>query len=102
MDFPLVIVEWHDAWSDEANFATAHGVKSTHEPMVVRTLGYVLVDDETGISVVAERSVQDGHDVFRGRTFIPRAMVKSVTSYKLSKPRQRKHDTTGTQAAPLV
>ena len=101
MDFPLVIVEWQDAWSDEANFATAHGVKSTHEPMVVRTLGYVLVDDETGISVVAERSVQDGHDVFRGRTFIPRAMVKSVTPYKLSKPR-RIRERAGAQATTPV
>lgn len=86
----LVVIEWLDAWADQENFATAHGILSTHEPMPVQTIGWLIQDDETGISVVNEQSTQDGHDVFRGRTFIPRAMIKIVTAYNLTKPRKKK------------
>lgn len=86
----LVIVRWNDAWQDQENFSTAHGIASTHSPMPISTLGWVIQDDEEGISIVNEQSTQDGHDVFRGRTFIPRAMIKSVTPYNLTKPRTKR------------
>lgn len=86
----LVIVKWDDAWQDQENFSTAHGIISTHGPMPVETLGWVIQDDEEGISVVNEQSTQDGHDVYRGRTFIPRKMIRSVTPYNLIKPRKPK------------
>lgn len=87
----LVLVTWLDAWADQDNFSTAHGITSTHGPMPVETLGWIIQDDDIGISVVNERSTQDGHDVFRGRTFIPRAMVKSVAPFNLTKPRAKRH-----------
>lgn len=87
---PLVIVEWLDAWQDQDNFATAHGIKATHEPMPIQTIGWLLQDDEVGISLANEQSTDEGHDVFRGRTFIPRAMVKSTTPYQLTKPRRKR------------
>lgn len=90
MDKQLVIVSWLDAWQDQENFATAHGITATHGPMPVETMGWLIQDDELGVSVVNEQSVDDGTPVFRGRTFIPRAMVKSVTPYKLTKPRKLK------------
>lgn len=82
----LVLVIWEDAWQDQENFATLHGVTSTHNPMVVQTMGWLLVDDATGISVANERSSEDGKDTYRGRTFIPRAMVVSVNPFRMMKP----------------
>lgn len=87
----LVIVQWLDAWQDQENFTTAHGIKTTHEPMPVSTIGWLILEDEVGVSVANEQSTQDGHDVFRGRTFIPRLMVKSVTPFNLTKPRVKKN-----------
>jgi hypothetical protein len=86
----LVIVTWHDAWADHDNFASAHGLAQTHEPMVVESLGWIVTDDDKGISIVNEQSTEEGKAIYRGRTFIPRAMVQSVQEYKLSKPRQPK------------
>jgi hypothetical protein len=86
----LVVVDWLDAWQDQDNFATAHGIASTHEPMPVQTIGWLIQDDNVGVSVANEQSTQDGHDVFRGRTFVPRAMIKSVSPFNLTRPRIRK------------
>ena len=88
MDKPFVVVTWLDAWQDQENFTTAHGIKATHEPMHVTTMGILIHDDEMGVSIANERSTQDGQDVYRGRTFIPRAMVKSVVPYNLTKPKK--------------
>jgi hypothetical protein len=86
----LVIVVWNDAWQDQENFATAHGIVSTHGPMPVQTIGWIIQDDEVGVSVANEASTEDGHDVFRGRTFVPRAMITSVSPFNLIKPRKKK------------
>lgn len=85
----LVVVTWDDAWQDQENFSTAHGIRATHAPMKVETLGYLIVDDEGGVSVANEHSVQDGTDVYRGRTFVPRAMIRSVVNYSLTKSRSK-------------
>ncbi len=90
MNRRLVLVTWHDAWQDTDNFASAHGIASTHQPLVVNTLGWIIADDEVGISVVNEHSHEDGTERFRGRTFIPRPMVQKVTEFALSKPRKKK------------
>jgi hypothetical protein len=87
----LVEVVWNDAWADHDNFSTIHGITQSHDPLVVHTLGWLLVDDEKGLSVANERSSEDdGKDTYRGRTFIPRAMIKSVTPFNLAKPRKSK------------
>lgn len=86
----FVFVYWDDAWQDQENFATAHGIATTHEPMPIETAGWLIQDDEIGVSVVNERSTQDGHDVFRGRTFVPRAMIKEVVPVKITRPRLKK------------
>jgi hypothetical protein len=81
----LVLVEWNDAWSDSEP-VTEDGIASSHKPMVVRTLGWVLQHDEVGISLANE--FYEGH--WRGRTFILGVMIKSVTPYKLTKQRAAK------------
>jgi hypothetical protein len=95
----FVVVIWDDAWQDQENFTTAHGIISTHEPMPVETMGWLIQEDAIGVSVANERSTQDGHDVFRGRTFIPRAMIKSVTPFNLTKPRKKRSPSTSVPPA---
>ncbi len=85
----LVVVVWDDAWSDQDNFQSSHGIALTHRPMVVQTLGWIVQDDLLGVSVVNERSMDDGSEVYRGRTFIPRAMIRNVSEFKLTTPRKR-------------
>lgn len=88
-DIPLVIVEWLDAWTNEMG-VTVEDVRATHKPMNVRTIGWLLLNDEVGVSLANEH-FDDGS--YRGRTFILKCMVVSVTPYNLTKPkppRQRK------------
>lgn len=85
VDLPLVLVEWDDAHTGEEAI-DRDTVTSYHKPTIISTLGWVLIDDEVGITLVNEYYDSS----YRGRTFIPRGMVRSVTPYKLSKPRPRK------------
>ena len=86
----LVLVSWDDAWGDTDGFATLHGIQQTHHPMLVQTLGWLLQDDEMGISLANEQSTADGQPTYRGRTFIPRAMIKDVMLFKMTKARRPK------------
>lgn len=85
----LVLVEWWDAWADSEPISLQN-VATSHKPMLVRTLGWVLYENEEGIQI-ANESYEDN---FRGRSFIPRAMLKSVIPYQLTKPRVKKVSTT--------
>jgi hypothetical protein len=82
---PLVLVEWDDAWTDHEPI-TEYAAGIAHGPERLRTLGWVLKEDDVGITVVNEFY----GDEYRGRTFIPRGMVRSVTRYTLQKPRTGK------------
>jgi hypothetical protein len=86
VNLPLVIVEWNDAWVRADIPVTLDDVASSHKPEVIITLGWVLRDDDAGISLANEYY----DSTYRGRTFIPRGMIKAVTPYKLSKPRKMK------------
>lgn len=87
----LVEAIWTDAWSDEENFQTIHGITLTHGPMIVHTIGWLLKNDDAGVSIANEKSVQDdGEVVYRGRTYIPKGMLTSVVPFKLAKPRKAK------------
>ncbi len=81
---PLVIVEWQDAWTNELG-VTVDDVGATHKPMAVHTIGWLLKEDEIGVSLANEH-FDDGS--YRGRTFILRSMVVSVTHHALAKPRK--------------
>lgn len=85
---PLVVVEWDDAWIDANEPISLSEVHVQHKPKVIVTLGYLLLQDAKGISLAAEYYKDE--DVYRGRTFIPAAMVKTVKPYKLTKPRKAK------------
>jgi len=83
MSLELVIVEWNDAWGDEEP-VSLDSVDAVHKPLVVRTIGWLLKSDDAGVSLANECY----DNSYRGRSFIPKAMIKSVTPYKLVKPRK--------------
>lgn len=91
----FVKVIWHDAWVDSDNPVSIEDVRLHHKPTVVETLGWLLLQDEVGVSIASER--YEGY--FRGRGFIPAGMILSVTPYKLIKPRVPKlvKDSTSTE-----
>lgn len=83
---PLVMVSWNDAWIRAEEPVTLPDVAATHKPMLIHTLGYLLREDEHGVSLANEYYDEEG--TYRGRTFIPRAMILSVEHHTLTKPRK--------------
>lgn len=84
MDLPLVVVKWNDAWTTEIP-ASLDG-HLVHKPELITTIGWLMVDDEQGVQLANEFY----DSTYRGRTFIPRGMVVSVTEYSLSKKKKKK------------
>ena len=82
-DYPLVVVEWDDAWVNAEEPVSPADVTASHKPTVVRTIGWLLRQDEAGVSLANEHY----ENLYRGRSFIPTVMVRSVTRYQLTKPR---------------
>lgn len=80
---PLVLVIWLDAWVRADEPVSLTDVALSHKPTKVHTLGWLLQDDAIGVSLANEE--YDG--TFRGRTFIPRAMIETVERHKLAKAR---------------
>lgn len=80
---PLVLVTWNDANTGNEDVVTPENVEAYHKPTVVYTLGWLLRDDVKGVTIVNEYY----DEFYRGRTFIYRPMIISVTPFNLSKPR---------------
>ena len=85
---PFVIVVWDDAHGSATTDVTIEDLD--HKPIVMTTVGWLLREDERGISVANERCEEGGKMVYRGHTFIPKAMVRSATAMALSKPRRKR------------
>lgn len=73
IDYPLVIVEWGDAWYD-ADEITAAEFRVDYP---VETVGYLVREEEGVVSVAQESLEVDG--MFRAVTHIPRPMVMRIT-----------------------
>ena len=86
----LVVAVWDDAWADGSDSVTEKDALDKHRPTVMQTIGWLLADDDAGISLFNERCLDQGEETYRSRTFIPRAMVRSVTPFTLTKPRARR------------
>ena len=81
----LALVVWNDASTTPDEPITLEDVGSVHYPVVVHTLGWILRDDEVGITLVNE--FYEG--TYRGRTFIPRGMIVSVTPFRLTRMKKK-------------
>jgi hypothetical protein len=86
-------VVWDDAWGDAHDSATLEDAHMKHRPTVMQTVGWLVIDNEKGVSVFNERCLDQGEESYRGRTFIPRQMLKSITPViKPRQPRRKKVD----------
>lgn len=87
----FVVVLWNDAWIDATEPVTLVDVETKHKPLLVKTFGWLLKEDEVGVTLASERYLDNTeHDVFRAATFIPKAMIQSVTPVSLAKKRKPK------------
>jgi hypothetical protein len=72
-EYPLVLVEWHDAWFD----ADQSGPEDGRTDYVVRTVGFLVAEGPRYLSIAHEILPDD--DGFRAVTHIPLAIVEAVT-----------------------
>jgi hypothetical protein len=77
-EYPLVLVEWHDAWFD---FDQA-GPEDCRPDYLVRTVGF-LVGETPRIVSLAQEILPDG-DGFRAVTHIPVAIVERIVPLEAS------------------
>jgi hypothetical protein len=98
VDLPLVECLWQDAWSDKETDVSMEDVAATHIPQLMKTVGWLLHADETGVSIVNEAYANKPH--YRGRTFILKSMIVSIeplnSERKRRAPRKRKGEATAT------
>ena len=80
----FVICRWLDAWCDGVDDVTIEKVAEKHKPLEMETRGWLLLEDEVGVSLFYERTGDQSS--YRGRTFIPKGMVKSIEDFP---PRKR-------------
>lgn len=78
----LVKLTWRDAHADSSEVLSRDDVATRHRPALFETVGWLLMDDELGVSVANERCVDAGDEVYRGRTFVPRSLIKSIEPIK--------------------
>ena len=74
-EFPLVLVEWHDAWFD-FDLEEADARRSDY---VVRTVGFLVGEDPRCLSV-AQEVLPDGEG-FRAVTHIPIPVVERLVRF---------------------
>lgn len=75
----LVEVIWDDAHADLME-ASQSDLEDFHQAAVMHTIGWLLRDDEKGVTVANEECPAD--QTHRGRTFIPRPLVHSIRTIK--------------------
>ena len=72
---PYVCVVWDDAWKDADNDVTQEQARDQHKPTECHTPGWILEDNEKGITVAGEYSP---NGTYRSRTFVLRSLIKEV------------------------
>lgn len=84
----LAVVVWNDAHGNAHREVTEEELP--HRPIVMTTVGWLLRQDETGVSIANEQALDVDSSCYRGHTFIPAGMIQSVTVVKESKPRSKR------------
>lgn len=86
------VVIWDDAWSDAVAAVSPKDAPELHKAARYETRGWVLVNDERGISIFPERCIDDGDVSYRGRTFIPKQLIVAVTEVNLTSKRKPRNE----------
>lgn len=74
----LAIVEWGDAHA-MSRWVNRSEVHQLHGPLVVRWVGFIQINDDTGITLCFGF---DENDNPAGQMFVPRGMIKKITKVK--------------------
>lgn len=82
----FVSVLWDDAWKASVDEGD---IGESHRPARMETRGWLLRADDIGVTLADERCLDDD-TAYRGRTFIPRAMIVSVTTFPIKRPSRAK------------
>lgn len=78
-DYPLVIVEWLDAWADDHD----EQPEDWPEDCPVRTAGFLIRQDERVTSVASELvHLPQSPTTFRGVTHVPTSLVTKVVKLR--------------------
>ncbi|HET8525283.1 MAG TPA: hypothetical protein VFM81_01455 [Actinomycetota bacterium] len=72
VEYPLALVEWHDAWFDHDQLT----IGDRRSDYVVRTVGF-LIDEGPRVVSVAQELLPEGEG-FRAVTHIPVAVVERI------------------------
>ncbi len=78
---PFVMVEWFDAVDWESPVALSE-VASRHRPEEVVSIGWLLKEDEIGVTLACEYY----DETYRRTEFIPRINIIRVNHFRLTKP----------------
>ena len=83
---------WRDAWADAVEGVTLKDVADKHRPTIMETRGWLLYEDADGVSILGERCLDIGDDYYRGRSYIPKVLIQSISPWpavKARKPRRK-------------
>lgn len=86
----LAVVVWWDAWADGGDQTSIADAHEKHRATKMQTIGWILMDDTEGISIFNERCLDQGEEVYRSRTFIPRVLIVSTTPINLVSARKKR------------
>jgi hypothetical protein len=87
-DVPFVSVIWLDAWKGATTEVTLKDVDQHHKAFRLMSRGWLLKDDEAGVTIANECGLATDDEGYRGLSFIPRGMIESVEP--LIKPRAKR------------
>lgn len=81
---------WLDAWADPVDDVSIEKTFEKHKPLEMETRGWLLLEDEIGVSLFVERTADQSS--YRGRTFIPKGMIKSIEDFPIKRKRRLNKD----------
>lgn len=75
----FVCVEWEDANGNATSEYAPADIPGVHKASVFYSWGWLVLDNEIGVTLMTEWCPKE--ETWRGRMFMPRGMVRSVTPF---------------------
>jgi len=73
---PAVVVTWADAWGEDEDVELKY---IDHAPMITRTIGWLLLNDEVGCTIAMDSYIDEEHqNSYRNTAFIPALMITEI------------------------
>lgn len=88
---PFIVCIWKDSWADAVGSVTLKDVHETHKPTIMELRGWLIYEDGEGVSIATERCIdKPAEQYYRGRSYILKSLIQSITTVNISKPRRKK------------